>query len=217
MELELNGLTSNLDKSTKRVQKIKEDLDKLDGIVEELRNGFSIKTREAEVLRTSLEKALQVIEGSHGLLEKLSGEGSRWSKQVQDITTKITTLPRNTLISAAFIVYLANATEDIRREKISSWSQISNVAKNFSFCSFMSSESEQLILKAQGLPSDVLSKENAIILLNNKTTNLIIDPSGQATCWLNEKLKEKTPETISQGDENFVRSLELAGNLRLNV
>eukprot|EP00955_Chlamydomonas_euryale_P036484 350448-Chlamydomonas_euryale.AAC.3 len=44
---------------------------------------------------------------------------------------------------------------------------------------FMSSESEMLKWKADGLPGDGLSMQNAIIILNSKRTPMVIDPSSQ--------------------------------------
>lgn len=211
MEKELNTLKSNLENSKKRVQQIEQELGQLDAKVEELRERFSSQTKDAEILRSSLEKALEVIQGSQELLEKLWGEGGRWEAQAKDIQVSISSLPRYTLLSAAFIIYLPNAPEGVRKEKISQWSQITKIDKSFNFCSFMSSESEQLVRKSQGLPSDALSNENAVILLNSNSVPLIIDPSGQATEWLSTHLSGENPEVINYRDEGFMRSLELAG------
>lgn len=113
-------------------------------------------------------------------------------------------------MSAAFLVYLGGASEDLRHKYLNEWQVITNQVKSFHFTEIMSSESEQLVWKSQGLPSDALSNENAIILMSNQTTPLLIDPSGQSSEWLKAHLKEKKPEVINQSDDNFLRSLELA-------
>jgi hypothetical protein len=46
-------------------------------------------------------------------------------------------------------------------------------------CRFMSSESEMLKWKSEGLPADGLSMQNAVIILNSTRTPLVIDPSSQ--------------------------------------
>ena len=43
----------------------------------------------------------------------------------------------------------------------------------------MSSESEMLRWKGEGLPADGLSMQNAVIILNSTRTPLVIDPSSQ--------------------------------------
>jgi dynein heavy chain 2, cytosolic len=56
---------------------------------------------------------------------------------------------------------------------------------------FLSTESEVLQWKAQGLPSDDLSVENAAVIINSTHSGrvpFIIDPSTQATAWLQHYL-----------------------------
>jgi hypothetical protein len=65
------------------------------------------------------------------------------------------------------------------------------VAGRFSAVRFLSSESEALAWKAQGLPSDDLSIENAAVIVSSVHTGrvpFIIDPSTQATAWLQRLL-----------------------------
>ncbi|KAL2914266.1 hypothetical protein HK105_206212 [Polyrhizophydium stewartii] len=209
LEQDLQRLTATLDASRNRVQKLKEQLDVVDRKVQALKDDFGGKTREAESLKASLDKAMSVIHRAQGLLEKLSGEGSRWSSQVDSINKSIKALPRNGLLAAAFIVYLAGAPENVRQSMTVQWGQISNI-RDFSFTRVMSTESEQLVWKSQGLPSDALSIENAIIAINSRTTSLVIDPSGQATEWIKHYLGDKKPEIVNQSDDSFMRSLELA-------
>ena len=61
---------------------------------------------------------------------------------------------------------------------------------SFDFLAFMSSESEQLKWKAEGLPSDRLSLENAIILVHGAQTPLLMDPGQRATEWVKRHMKE---------------------------
>ncbi|KAJ3309792.1 Cytoplasmic dynein 2 heavy chain 1 [Boothiomyces sp. JEL0838] len=210
LENDLKRLTNTLEESRARVAKLKEGLDLVDRKVEALREDFGSKTREAESLRAGLERAMEIMTRAQGLLEKLSGEGKRWNIQFQELETHLKQLPRNAMLSAAFIVYLAGASEDQRQSAIEKWSMITTLSEPFDFRSVMSSESEQLIWKTEGLPADNLSIENAIIILSCKTTPLLIDPSGQSIEWLKAHLKEKKPEVVNQSDDNFLRSLELA-------
>ena len=65
---------------------------------------------------------------------------------------------------------------------------------------FLSSESEQLQWKAQGLPADGLFMENAVMLQFGTLTPLVVDPGSQATAWLIKKLSgaQATVESITQ-------------------
>ncbi|KAJ3270644.1 Cytoplasmic dynein 2 heavy chain 1 [Terramyces sp. JEL0728] len=210
LESDLKRLTNTLEESRARVAKLKEGLDLVDKKVEALRDGFGNKTREAEGLRAGLENAMEIMHRAQGLLEKLSGEGTRWNIQSQELETCLKHLPRDAMLSAAFIVYLAGAPEDHRQKAVESWCMITNRTDPFDFRNIMSTESELLIWKTEGLPADTLSNENAIIILANQTTPLLIDPSSQSIEWLKTHLKEKKPEIVNQSDDNFLRSLELA-------
>ncbi|KAJ3052006.1 Cytoplasmic dynein 2 heavy chain 1 [Rhizophlyctis rosea] len=208
LEKDLETLTQSLDSSRERVDQLKGELAAVDKTVAALKEGFGSKTREAEVLRNHLEHATTTMKAAQELLHKLSGEGKRWSAQYKEINEELGLLPRNALLSAAFVTYLAGESEDVRQRLVKDWEKI--VGVNFEFRSVMSSESEQLVWKSEGLPSDALSLENAIVILNGNVTPLVIDPAGQAIAWLKTHLADRKPEIINQHDETFLRALELA-------
>ena len=83
----------------------------------------------------------------------------------------------------------------------------------FNFRTFLSTESQLLTWKKEGLPADTLSMENAIMILNTQRTPLVIDPATQATEWLKFSLKqagEKGVEILNHQDPKFNTTLELA-------
>ncbi|KAJ3344816.1 Cytoplasmic dynein 2 heavy chain 1 [Entophlyctis luteolus] len=209
LETDLLNLTRSLESSKQRVRDLKASLDEVDNNVAILREGFGAKTREAEALRSNLEKASSTIKSAHELLDKLSGEGRRWSQQAKEIKSQISALPKCAMIGAAFIVYLTGTSEDLRKKYIEEWTTISGV-ENFSLQKVMCSESDQLTWKSQGLPADTLSLENAISILRNGTTSFLVDPAKQATSWLKTHLSSMKPEITKQNDDNFLRTLELS-------
>lgn len=211
LELDLSRLTKSLDASKERVDKLKNELDLVDQKVSELRDNFSSKTKDAEVLKSKLEKALETINSASGLLEKLSGEGLRWKTQVKSMQESLNSLPQNTLLAAAFVTYLGEAQEETRKRVLQDWCKLTSIPE-FSFMEIMSTESEQLTWKHEGLPSDLLSLENAPVILNGLSVPLIVDPNGQATKWLKTHLEKRGEkfELIRPHDSNFLRSVELA-------
>lgn len=69
----------------------------------------------------------------------------------------------SSLLAAAFITYLCDASEDMRVEYLTKWA--AELSKpNFDFCKFLSSERDLLQWQGLGLPSDRLSQENAIMI-----------------------------------------------------
>lgn len=76
----------------------------------------------------------------------------------------------------------------------------------------MTSESEMLKWKAEGLPGDVLSMQNAVVILNSQLSPLVVDPSTQASTWLESHLRSKSSslEVTTLHDSRFATTLELA-------
>ena len=84
--------------------------------------------------------------------------------QVGELSKELQELPMRALLGAAFITYLPSAPEDLRRERIKSWMEAIGI-RQFDLRRFLSTESEQLTWKGEGLPSDELSMENALVIL----------------------------------------------------
>ena len=84
--------------------------------------------------------------------------------QVGELTIELQTLPKRALLASAFITYMSSAPEDVRHSCLNGWMEFVGVT-DFNLFSFLSTESEQLIWKGEGLPSDDLSIENAMVIL----------------------------------------------------
>jgi len=99
-------------------------------------------------------------------------------------------MPRDSMVAAGFANYLTAYSEDIREVFMRDWKNSARQA-NFDYLNFMTTESKLLKWKNEGLPGDSLSLENAISMFNNCNTSLIIDPSMQASEWLQAHLMQK--------------------------
>ncbi|XP_026049501.1 cytoplasmic dynein 2 heavy chain 1 isoform X1 [Astatotilapia calliptera] len=216
LEREQAGLLENLRKTESRKNKLEDQLSTVGAKVNELKEKFQCHTAEAAKLEADVSKAQDTITAAQQLISQLDGEHTRWNAQMSEIKNELDTLPVRALLAAAFITYLSAASEDRRRQCLDSWMAHSGLQK-FDLRSFLCSESEQLIWKSQGLPSDDLSMENALVILQINALKLksvacpfLIDPSSRATEWLCTHLKQHRLEVINQQDNNFMTSLELA-------
>lgn len=84
--------------------------------------------------------------------------------QVGELDQELKELPKRVLLAAGFVAYLSQAPEDVRHSCLSSWREALGIG-SFEMRRFLCTESEQLIWKSEGLPSDDLSVENAIVIL----------------------------------------------------
>uniref|UniRef100_A0A671UXN0 Cytoplasmic dynein 2 heavy chain 1 n=1 Tax=Sparus aurata TaxID=8175 RepID=A0A671UXN0_SPAAU len=210
LEREQAGLMENLRKTESRKNKLEDQLNSVGAKVNELKEKFQCHTTEAAKLEAEVTKAQDTITAAQQLISQLDGEHTRWNTQVMsEIKNELDTLPMQAMLAAAFITYLSAAPEDRRRYCLETWMTQSGLQK-FDLRSFLCSESEQLIWKSQGLPSDDLSMENALVILQSVACPFLIDPSSRATEWLRTHLSHQRLEVINQQDNNFMTSLELA-------
>jgi dynein heavy chain 2 len=206
----LEKTEKSLASSEKKLNKLQDDLKVLDANVEKLRADFQVVNLEAAELKFGLDKANEVLTNAQSLIGKLGGEKGRWEAQVASIGKELQSLPNNALMAAGFATYLGSTPEDLRKSMVQDWAKQFQLPAEWSFRSFMSTESELLVLKAEGLPADDLSQENAVVILQSVTTPFIIDPSTQAGEWLTNHLKEQRLEVTTQEDQRFNNTLELA-------
>ena len=87
------------------------------------------------------------------------------------------------------------------------WTQPRGI-ENFDLLKVMSSESELLTWKSQGLSADRLSQENAVMIKYGCMVPFIVDPNSQAIEWL-KQLAQNSEVVLSQ-DPKLASQLELA-------
>eukprot|EP00658_Telonema_sp_P-2_P013521 TRINITY_DN15121_c0_g3_i2.p1 TRINITY_DN15121_c0_g3~~TRINITY_DN15121_c0_g3_i2.p1 ORF type:complete len:1979 (+),score=626.76 TRINITY_DN15121_c0_g3_i2:168-6104(+) len=208
---EMAEYTDNLKKGQERMAKYEEKAKKVEKKVDDLKKKFGDKTKEAERLKNKLEKAENTLKNAEELLGKLSGEKTRWSEQVKTIEEDMKAVPRRALLAAAFNVYLGHEPEDIRRHTLDEWKEKLKVV-DFNFFTFLRTESTMLQYKAEGLPGDELSMDNAVMIMEQRRTALIVDPANQAVDWLKNNLKNREipVEECSLSDDRMQNTLELA-------
>lgn len=57
-------------------------------------------------------------------------------------------------------------------------------AEHFNFCDFMAKPTQVRDWNIQGLPSDMFSTENGVIVTRGRRWPLVVDPQGQAVKWI---------------------------------
>ena len=102
--------------------------------------------------------------------------------QVHELTAELEQLPRRAQVAAGFITYLSSAPEDVRKATMAKWCEAAGL-QGFDFRRFMSTESEQLGWKTEGLPSDDLSMENALVILKVTWSVCSFNVQLSVFCW----------------------------------
>ena len=164
LEAEQDKLKNSLAKVTSKMSSVGTELSKVSDRVEALKKTFQETTTEAAKLKIELDKAEETMSSAQNLVGKLENEHHRWNNQVAELQRQLDQLPKLSLLSAAFLTYLSSKPEDERSEFQKLWQKKLDMEK-FDLKKFLCSESELLTWKAEGLPSDQLSVENSIVIL----------------------------------------------------
>jgi dynein heavy chain 2 len=106
---------------------------------------------------------------------------------------------------------MGSQNETVRESTLREWLSALSM-QEYNFRTFLSSETQMLTWKKEGLPADTLSVENAIMIVSTEKTPLIIDPATQATEWLKVSLMKTSEnvEVLNHQDSKFNTNIELA-------
>ena len=211
LEQEQARLQRSLKMAEDQIGQLSSGLDEVDTQVKILQDRLNKFTKEAAVTEIQLNKTTETIAAADGLVAGLESEFDRWNKEVESMDSDLKKVPYFCLLGAAFITYLSNAPEDIRKKSLDRWMSMFSI-KRFDLTRYLSSEREMLQWRSEGLPSDQLSVENALCVLQAQMSPYLIDPSARASHWLKKHLAaSETPfEVTNQDDERFFLTLELA-------
>ena len=133
---------------------------------------------EVEMCRKKLERAEK-------LLGSLGGEGDRWKSAAGELQLIYDCLPGDILISCGLIAYLSPLTSPYRSKCVGEWHKLCvdlNIpqSRSFNFITIFGSQIKIQNWNIAGLPNDIFSIENAIIMDNSTRYSLFIDPQMQA-------------------------------------
>ena len=212
LESTLAGLTQQHSRALQQREAAQREIDALESSIAGLKEEYARKMGQAEQLKISLRRAEDTLQRAQGLLGALVGERDRWDSQVSAMQRDLASLPRSALLAAAFCVFLPGEPEDTRADRLADWVAAVGDGPGWSFTRFMSSERQVLGWKAEGLPSDALSVENAVAIVSSAQAPLIVDPSLQGAAWIEAHLKGKglAVKVTAPHAKNFTNSLELA-------
>lgn len=157
---------------------------------------------QVENCRNKLNRATKLING-------LGGEKDRWLQTAEDLQKSYETLPGDILISCGIIAYLGPYTTRYRIDNIEKWVlYVKNLnipcSNSFAFIKVLGSEININSWNIFGLPRDIFSTENAIIMNNSKRWSLFIDPQSQANKWIRNMEKLSELEILKLTDKNYM-------------
>ena len=127
----------------------------------------------------------------------LASNNARWKEEVIKLKSDKVNIAGDCLLGSSFVSYIGVFTSFFREKLIEKWKSIIiskdvPITNNIDIVHTLTTEADILKMKAEGLPSDPFSTENAVIITQCTRYPLIIDPQMQAVAWLKNRPGKKT-------------------------
>ncbi|XP_032050232.1 dynein heavy chain 12, axonemal [Aythya fuligula] len=191
----------------------RDELEEVENRLAALEQTFTEKTEEKARLEFQVDLCAKKLERAEKLIGGLGGEKSRWNNAANDLQDVYDNLTGDVLISAGVIAYLGAFTAGFRQECTKDWSKLckkKNIpcSDTFSLSNTLGDPIKIRAWNIAGLPTDVFSVDNGVIVENSRRWPLMIDPQGQANKWIKNLEKENRLNVIKVGDTDYMRTLE---------
>ncbi|MXQ83245.1 hypothetical protein E5288_WYG018809 [Bos mutus] len=179
-----------------------------------------VNEKESLAKTMALTKARLVRAGK--LTAALGDEQVRWEESIQKFNEEISNIVGNVFIAAACVAYYGAFTAQYRQSLIEYWIQDCQsleipINPDFSLINTLGDPYEIRQWNTDGLPRDLISTENGILVTQGRRWPLMIDPQDQANRWIRNKESKNGLKIIKLTDSNFLRTLENSIRLGLPV
>nr|XP_019958870.1 PREDICTED: dynein heavy chain 2, axonemal [Paralichthys olivaceus] len=191
--------------------KLREVAEKL----EELKKQHGEKLATKESLRKKSDEMEVKLDRADKLVTGLAGERVRWEERVAGLEESMGYLVGDCLLGASFLSYMGPFLSNYRDELLTIWIKEVKDAEipcspGFSFGVFLSKPTAVRDWNIQGLPSDVFSTENGVIVTRGNRWPLMVDPQGQALKWIKNMEMQRGLKVIDFQMPDYLRVLENA-------
>ena len=215
----LEKAKTELSDKFKMLQTKQMELEHVEMKITELKKRFDEENFEKQKLMAEIQACEIKLERALRLTEKLSGERKRWEEQVAKLDIDMINLLGDILLSAGVVSYMGPFFGSYREATITTqWIPKINLLRLIP-CSqdftLKSTLGNPLLIQKwimNGLPSDKVSVENAIIITRSSRWPLIIDPQKQANKWLRKMIPANDQRLVvaKQQSDDFLNILENA-------
>lgn len=212
---EVASLEKQADATKQQVQIAMDTIAELESSIARYKEEYALLISETQSIKSEMDRVQTKVDRSMTLLQSLSSEQERWDTGSKTFETEMGTIVGDVMVSAAFLAYSGffdqHYRELMKREWMDHLSEADISYKpDLALSEFLSTTDERLGWQANTLPVDNLCIENAVMLKQYNRYPLVIDPTGQATAFLQKEYRDRKITVTSFLDESFLKKLESA-------
>ncbi|KAJ7552868.1 hypothetical protein O6H91_06G073600 [Diphasiastrum complanatum] len=191
-----------------KLQEVEEKIARLEAELEAAVKKKEDLAKQARDCETKLERAGKLIGG-------LGGERARWNETIGILSTNIHNVVGDVAIAAGAIAYSGPFTPPFRQRLNLEWLQkLRDLhiphTPHTTLQTVLKDPVKMRAWNIAGLPSDLLSEDNGIIISKARRWPLMIDPQGQANKWIKNLYRESGLDVIKLSEKDYLRTLENA-------
>jgi dynein heavy chain 1 len=212
---EVESLEEQAEMTKQQAAVVEQTVAELEESIARYKEEYALLISETQSIKSEMDRVQSKVDRSMTLLQSLSSEQSRWDSGSKTFETEMGTIVGDTLISAAFLAYSGYFDQHYRDTMRHAWIEHLTEAgirfkTDLALAEFLSTADERLEWQSNSLPADSLCVENAVMLKRYNRYPLIIDPTGQATTFLQNEYRGRKITVTSFLDESFLKNLESA-------
>ncbi|KAJ2451292.1 dynein heavy chain [Coemansia sp. RSA 2336] len=217
LRAEVQQLEQEAEQTQLRASALQQMVRELETSIARYKEEYALLIAETERLKSEMARVEAKVERSLRLLASLESERDRWQSGSAAFDAQMATLVGDSLLAAALLSYGGLYDQHYRDLLIARWTAQAaragiQVRPDMRLSEFLSEPAERLAWQSCGLPDDALAMENAAMLLRFNRYPLLIDPSGAATRFLEQRAQEagRKLTVTSFLDDAFLKQLESA-------
>ncbi|KAK2532645.1 Dnah7 [Columba livia] len=209
----LNEAEAELKIAMDSLRKKQADLKEVQDKLALLQQTLESKNQEKADLESQVDLCSKKLERAEQLIGGLGGEKTRWQETALQLGRQYTNLTGDILISSGIVAYLGAFTSSYRQMQTKEWTLLCKTkdipcSDDFSLTNTLGEPVTIRSWTIAGLPSDMFSIDNGIIISNARRWPLMIDPQGQANKWIKNMEKANNLHVVKLSDPQFVTTLE---------
>eukprot|EP00742_Colponemidia_sp_Colp-10_P007071 GILJ01007591.1.p1 GENE.GILJ01007591.1~~GILJ01007591.1.p1 ORF type:complete len:2165 (-),score=376.69 GILJ01007591.1:179-6499(-) len=183
--------------------------------VAELQRKCDEAQQEKDRIQAEAELTMNRVVRAEKLVSLLADEHVRWSETVVTVKNHIIELVGNVFVSAACISYFGAFTGSYRQDLVSQWVKACQdkrvpISADFSLTGTLGVPVQIREWNIQGLPTDSVSTDSAILVTRTRRYPLMIDPQQQANKWVRNMESKQNIKVVKMTDPLLLRALENA-------
>jgi dynein heavy chain 1 len=184
--------------------------------IQEYEADYAVLISEQEAIKNSLTTVTVKVERSEKLLTDLASERQRWSEGSQEFDQQMATVVGDCLLASAFVAYGGYFDQSYRQLLLQGWSSHFHRSRletkpgvEDGLPEYLSTPDDRMRWKRHALPEDELCLQNAIMLSRAVRAPLVIDPSGQASAYVQKEFNQNNKMLVS----SFLNTSQLRKDL----